>query len=162
MTEAHLPINDALVTHRDLATLVLDYGREFTEWAPIPPDLNHLAVPMSGDCFRASLVMAMEQPSRLHYVEGFAVHRFSEQPVEHAWVATDDCVVYDPTWPITGTKGHHGEVAYIGIALDLRWASRTTMARARSGVLHLLDRTTVEDHIDFDLGGVPDGVRSPS
>lgn len=154
MTEAHLPIRDALTTYSDLARLVLAHGTVYDEWTDVPePFYGHRH--KEHDCYGNALFLSLESRDNpqeeigpLWYVEGFAVHRKSVgEPVGHAWTITREGVVIDPTWLAPTRGGEPHQVAYMGVPLQLDWVKQTSFKRGQTGVLHLLDETTISEHM---------------
>lgn len=172
MSETHLPIRDVLTHYRDMATLVLDHGIEFSEWDAIPERWQRFVRPMSGACYRQALFLALESRDnplpgmgKLYYVEGFALRapETTDDAYAHAWAVNGEGVVFDPTWGAPPGPRPDFDFAYLGLPLDLSWVARTALARRETGCLHLVDPTTVTELVDPDWrNGLPYGERQAS
>jgi len=73
-------------------------------------------------CFSNAFDLALQHYPELDYVEGFATTGLIG--VHHAWCATPDGRVVDPTWrEVTREDRPVDSWAYLGIPLDLDWVS---------------------------------------
>lgn len=136
---------DVVVTQsphmRPLESLVLEYGRDY-RGAKRPAGLRKQRDRM---CFKNAARLALRDTA-LRYVEGFAIHR-GLIPVFHAWCATVDDVVVDPTWK-------HPELSvYRGVPITHETLTRQLTRRRVYGVLdygsgidlELIERIKIED-----------------
>ena len=82
-----------------LAHLLLEHGRLFT---PAPLATPYRPLP-AGQCYANAFAMAAARPE-LVYVEGYGVCDYDGDLIHfhHAWCATADGTVVDPTWPEPG------------------------------------------------------------
>jgi hypothetical protein len=103
--------------------LLLEKGRESVS-APLPAGIPR-GTPK--ECFRNAYMLVVERPDlRLTYVEGFAL---SVIPTLHAWAATPEGVVVDPTWDAPEGR------AYIGLPMETTLVAAFTLATGMWSVL---------------------------
>jgi hypothetical protein len=124
---------DALLLRieRGPEALVLRYGQRFegTSWE------NRKGLGYRrrkhGDCFQNALDYSWKYGD-LTYVEGFAL---SDVPmaVHHAWCATTDNPVVDPTWP-DQSKG----TAYLGIPFPSKLSAELALAEGGNHLVALM------------------------
>jgi hypothetical protein len=108
--------------HPSVYRMVLDHGREYTP-APLPADIPR-GTPK--ECFNNAIRICDDDT--LVYVEGYMLRPGVPFLVHHAWCATPDGTVVDPTIDAPET------CAYYGIEFQLAWViglGRTGLALER-------------------------------
>jgi hypothetical protein len=83
---------------------VLAHGRAYTEF------VEEVDMMQPKACFNNCLWMAVGEPEKYRYVEGWAT---SVIPVHHAWLIDEHDRVVDPTW------GHRDGCAYYGVVFTV-------------------------------------------
>lgn len=92
---------------------LLTYGRLFTPalWPGNTPPPGEL-----GACYAESRIHARSAPEAIAYVEGWALT--SGRLIHHAWCATADGIIQDPTWH-SSAEAYLGIPFLVGAAVDL-------------------------------------------
>lgn len=75
-----------------ISRLALKFGRRW-EAAELP---DNVKLGRRNHCFQESRALALAQPERFTYVEGYAFNR--GLPLHHAWCVDEYGSVVDPTW----------------------------------------------------------------
>jgi len=107
---------DLTYEYDQITRLVRDFGRRW-EWAELPADVG------AGElrrCFPQARALAIAQPTRFTYVEGYACNR-TPCPIHHAWCVDERGFVVDPTWVVTENA------SYFGIAFEAEILRCTTV-----------------------------------
>jgi hypothetical protein len=124
-----------------LAGFMLERARSW----PIPAPPLDVKRGIIKECFRNAAMLAMDEPDRYIYCEGYAMSIF---PVLHAWCLTTEGQVVDPTWQ----RKHSGRsmmgVAYFGIAIKLRYLRRHLAEKGYWGQLGTPDWSRPEIVVD--------------
>lgn len=119
--------------YASIQELVARHGETF-EPGPtsVPPEFADDAVairPMARRCFRNALELVLRRRDELSYVEGYATLEIAPGlPILHAWAATADGAVVDPTWETPG-------VEFLGLRFRLEHALRLLSDRECFGLL---------------------------
>lgn len=116
---------------RDWMTIeafVTKYGRSY-DWRPLPENIKR--GPMQ-QCFDNAYKLALRR-KELTYVEGYATRVI---PVYHAWCATKDGIVVDPTWR---ESKYDDELAYYGVPFATAFVRERRYAQRRTGSVAVLD-----------------------
>jgi hypothetical protein len=111
--------------HRGMEEFVKAEGIWFTppSSSELPEDVPRGVV---KECYSNCWNYLAENPlCGLTYCEGFAFHLI---PTMHAWLATPDGKVIDPTWPEPGSE-------YLGVPFKWRFAFLTVLSKETYGVI---------------------------
>lgn len=95
-----------------IAKLGLEFGRRWNN-SKLPDDVKR---GQPKQCYRQARALALDQPERFIYVEGYAFHE-SPVPIHHAWCVDKNGNVADPTWAYTERAIYCG-VAFVHEALN--------------------------------------------
>lgn len=118
------------------AALVLAHGRRFRK-SRLPSDVE---VGEPKMCFMNACHLAIGDPDRFTYVEGYiSLSSIPGFPIHHAWCATEDGRVVDPTI----TDGRVTE--YFGVPLDHEYVVRTALRTKVYGVISYTNRSAAKD-----------------
>lgn len=104
---------------------------QFYEPSPLPSDVR---AGKAKACFMNAGRLAMDNPSKYTYVEGFATPSNIPIPMAHAWCIDNTTKkVVDPTW--SDKKGMPGGTAYLGIAFTDSYLRSTILKTKIWGII---------------------------
>lgn len=124
--------------------IVAEHGRAFLKFEPI----GEHELWDWGVCFHACFsILAAEERPGWAYVEGYALYALdaNSKPYHHAWLATPEGHVFDPTWG-------NGGAAYIGVPMSFEWLVAERTRRNHETVFGSGDVRLPESEAIVELG----------
>ena len=130
-TRDHLEALHRMMPKHLLTKFMLDYGREYT----IGPDSFAGPRGVAKACFMNATNLAIGNPD-LTYVEGKV--SIYGVPIEHAWCATADGIVVDPTMEAAMADGTYARISdYFGVPFRTDYVRKAALTNRVYGLLDL-------------------------
>lgn len=139
----------SLMPDHKISRFFVDHGREYR----IGPATFAGPRETKGQCYRNCTLLALRDPS-LTYVEGHVA--IFGLPIAHAWCATGDGTVIDPTLDADERKGGEGDFDYVGdyfgVPLSTDYVVKASLINGTYGVLDIMTaRKTLPKLVDLGL-----------
>lgn len=104
--------------------LLLNLGKVWTR-KPVPTGIR---IGRRNRCYDNALALAMQDPDRFTYVEGYALHEDLIWPVWHAWVLDEDGLIFD------NTPGWRDSTVYWGLAMPMHVVTAACVKNGTTGI----------------------------